>query len=169
MQRADYTETDPRDFGNWLAGFIDGEGCFMIGKRGGGPTCWFQICVRDDDAETLRRIAAETGIGSIYTLVANGTSKPQVIWSVYVKHECRRLVEILDAYPLRARKANDYEIWKRAIHVWHGAPGETRNARLFALMQHLRAARDYEAPEVSADPIALPGDDQLAFPEGTLK
>jgi hypothetical protein len=155
MQREPYSIV-PADFGHWLAGFIDGEGCFMIGVKAGTPTCWFQLCVRADDAAIIREIAATTGLGKVYGLVANGTSRPQVIWTVNPKHDCWRLVELLDRYPLRAKKAADFAIWREAIRTWRGPRGELRNARLRGLMRQLRDGRAYEpTPEDEVPPVPV--------------
>jgi hypothetical protein len=66
----------------------------------------------------LHEIAAHTGIGAVGYLsnaAGNGAS-----WTVYRKVECMRLVELLDQYPLRAKKMMDYAIWKQAVIFWSG-------------------------------------------------
>jgi hypothetical protein len=38
------------------------------------------------------------------------------------KRECAELIRILRAFPLRARKRHDFEIWARAVDRWAASP-----------------------------------------------
>lgn len=122
-------------FGHWLAGFIDGEGCFRIQcglshRRFPSYVCTFSLKQRDDDASLLAAIAERTGIGGIREDRARpGGSKPCVIWRVESKADTMGLVRLLDRYPLRSRKRRDYAIWREAVlyrardrrgNRWHG-------------------------------------------------
>jgi hypothetical protein len=56
-------------FGNWLAGFIDGEGSFTIqSARADMPQFYtrFQIRLRADDRPILEEIRAQLGVGALY-------------------------------------------------------------------------------------------------------
>ena len=128
MQTADYPEVTD-DFGHWLAGFMDGEGCFQVGRRVRTPARaetyvvyqpTFAVSLRADDAAVLDTIWRRTGMGHVYrrgTYKESGTSRacPQATWNMNGKADCLRLVELLDRYPLRSRKARDYAIWRDAV------------------------------------------------------
>lgn len=107
-------------FGHWLAGFIDGEGCFRVHKEKSGAyyACHFTLKVRDDERETLENIVATTGIGHLKPDLIRGGSKPALIWVVQSKAECLKLVDLLDRFPLRAKKRRDYAIWRQAVLHW---------------------------------------------------
>lgn len=109
-------------FGNWLAGFIDGEGCFTVeitNKR--RPCVRFNILVRNDDAAVITEIHRRTGIGKLIFRPARYYKNrvkhalPQIVWRVQRRDECMALVDVLDRYPLRAKKARDYAIWREAV------------------------------------------------------
>lgn len=108
-------------FGHWLAGFIDGEGSFSIArqKRNGYYTYApnFQLKVRIDDREIVERIEREAGFGwPCYPKRRElGNTQAQIGWGVTSKADCVRLVELLDRFPLRAKKARDYAIWREAV------------------------------------------------------
>jgi hypothetical protein len=110
-----------RDSGHWLAGLIDGEGCFRVHceKRGTYYACHFTLKLRDDDTPILERIVTDTGIGHL-KVDANrsGNSKPCMVWVVQSRAECLKLVTLLDEYPLRSKKARDYAIWREAVAHW---------------------------------------------------
>ncbi len=109
---------------HWLAGLIDGEGCFTVAYNGpprkaGGR--YFQprlaLGVRADDDLGIREIQARTGIGHVRTSKAMERS-PVVTWSVESKADCLALVHILDRTRLRLKKGRDYELWRAAVFEW---------------------------------------------------
>lgn len=132
------------EFGHWLAGFIDGEGCFRIHKEKGGGyyACHFTLKLRDDDRAILEEIVSRTGIGHLKPDVVRGTSKPALIWVVQSKAECVKLVDLLDRFPLRAKKRRDWRIWRRAVRHWVTAPRGNRwhGARDWSLMIAYKSA-----------------------------
>lgn len=125
-------DIDRDAFGHWLSGFTDGEGCFNLRKqRWSQGRCWvrnasFQIGLRADDVAILRQIRSFWGCGKVnfhkarvpsdrnprdcdsfqYTLAA-----AEPLHTVIVPHFLK--------YPLRAKKARDFAIWRRGVElVW---------------------------------------------------
>lgn len=135
-------------FCHWLAGFIDGEGCFDIRPQ----FCRMTLRVRADERLTLEEIVETTGIG----FVSQGRNRrsamaPQVDWVVATKVDCVALVALLDDHPLRAKKRRDYAIWREAVRLWasrvrypHGWRG------LLPFRRDLQSVRTYK--EASACP-----------------
>lgn len=114
---------EDRDFYNWFAGFVDGEGCFNIINRKykdqSRYSINFTIGLRQDDCEILETLRAKTGLGKIYyydEAVSGGN--PRCIWRVSKRSELLELVDILDTHPLRAKKKEDYKIWRKALMDW---------------------------------------------------
>jgi hypothetical protein len=145
-------------FGHWLAGFIDGEGSFCIVPNRGGYSAKFQLKLRDDDGAILLEIALRTGMGRLVAEQRRTASRPNdnpaTVWKVQSKGDCLALIRLLDRYPLRAKKARDYAIWREAVLEWNGmAPGRRRPAGgglchsdwapMAALGAQLREARVY--------------------------
>jgi hypothetical protein len=143
--------------GYWLAGLIDGEGCFRIQKnksrKSRGPVTYatsFALKLRDDDEPILREIIAHTGVGR-FSRDANrtGNSRPCAIWHVDAQRDCAALVELLDRYPLRTRKARDYAVWREAVVYWLSTPrgnrwhGPRDYSRMAELQVDLAEAREY--------------------------
>lgn len=106
-------------FGHWMAGFIDGEGCFTIVRwPNEWYTCTFTLALRDDDTAILYTMHdALGGIGLMVSRGARGNSKPQIAWTISRPHETLALCTFLDIYPLRARKARDYAVWREAVYA----------------------------------------------------
>lgn len=106
-------------FGHWLAGFIDGEGCFFFHKHKlqfSPPQ--FQLKLRDDDRAVLEECAVRTGLGRVLPIPRKDRSKPQCKWIIAKKADCLSLVALLDRYPLRAKKQHDFAIWREAVLHW---------------------------------------------------
>jgi hypothetical protein len=142
-------------FGHWLAGFIDGEGCFQIVRQSGPGTvgffCQFDISVRADDVAILREAQARTGLGTVKSLTPRGVKawNPSARWICKSKADAVGLCELLDTYPLRAKKAADYAVWREAVVVWQEIHrGGTfplmheRNAPFWRRMANLKLALD---------------------------
>lgn len=111
-------------FGNWFAGFTDGEGCFCIGKRNyknrcAQYQCRFAINLRDDDKPILEKIRDTLGIGFVYDRPAyfRPSRNAQALSDFCLQSikECAQLVKFFEKYPLQAKKQNDFAIWKLAV------------------------------------------------------
>lgn len=113
-------------FGHWLAGLADGEGTFGVLFVKDNLSCRFQIMLRWDDRPLLVEIQERTGLGRIYDVKRSGarggknTSGSQncVSWCVYRKDECLELVKLFRRFPLRSKKARDFEMWAEAVQEW---------------------------------------------------
>jgi hypothetical protein len=152
-------------FGHWLAGFIDGEGCFMIvPQRSGSFSCEFVLGVRLDDERIIREIHERTGLGNVNLNAERRNPRwgPRIHWMVRSKAECAALVRLLDQYSLRAKKAADYAIWREAVSEWtkygRGRPHRDKS-RMEALYAALTSLRRYAGGDVERE--ALPTDPQL--------
>jgi hypothetical protein len=108
-------------FFHWFAGFTDGEGSFSItrrverGKNRYGYTCSFQLRLRADDYKILVEVRNKVGVGNIYADRDHSRLNPTVVYAVSAREDCRVLVDIFDKYPLRAKKASDFAIWRLAV------------------------------------------------------
>jgi hypothetical protein len=127
-------------FGHWLAGFIDGEGCFVVSRQRGRPR--FRIQVRDDDRQILEETIARTGIGRLYAIAAYRTSRSQAAWEVGDKAGAARLCVILDRFPLRAKKRHDYALWREVVAEWQLRGPDTWWMQRMG--QRIRDGREYE-------------------------
>lgn len=111
------------DFANYMAGLIDGEGCFSVHKKtvNGCETydCQFTISLREDDAPILVEMQRRlNGIGSIAYRPERGNANPQVRYCISSKADCQVLQLVLSMFPMRAKKLRDFEIWSHALDAW---------------------------------------------------
>lgn len=113
--------------GDYVAGFIDGEGCFTIviakhktKKLGVDARLHFQIEVRADDLEILQHIQETIDCGRIYFLNYERYGwNPHVELKVSAFSELtNKLIPFLDRYPLRAKKFNSYQYFLQAVEVF---------------------------------------------------
>lgn len=123
-------------FGHWLAGFVAGEGSFLIlrqvrmrkqGLKGAGLVCTFRIALHVNDEPILREAQRRTGLGKVWVGHSPSQTSPCAIWVVQKKADCRKLAEIFQRYPLRAKKARDFDIWCRALDAWALVKGGREN------------------------------------------
>lgn len=108
-----------RDFGNWIAGFIDGEGCFFIvkvSKRPGGFRPAFSLALRADDAAVVHQLHKALSLGNVHYYSASNGNRV-VRWSVQSRADCAALIDFLEGHQLRAKKKNDFDLWKQAVKL----------------------------------------------------
>ena len=114
-----------KDFYNWLAGFIDGEGCFTISFHHVrkehqnhfkvGCSCVINMTI--EDKTTLFEI--KKNIGGEVRKTRNKTDKwkEQWCWSVSSLDACEKLADLLQQFPLRSRKKKDFDLWCEGLRI----------------------------------------------------
>jgi hypothetical protein len=108
------------NFGNYMAGLIDGEGCFGINEQRQHkhlkPMYYprFNIHLRADDLPILLQVKDFLGVGKIY-FHNNIERNPMVSYQIDNVKDLMKLVEVLDVCPLRAKKAREYQIWRACV------------------------------------------------------
>ena len=105
----------------WLSGFIDGEGCFTRFSAPGGRGVHyyrpkFSLAQRWDDKPLLERLRDQFG-GSVTDArnVMSGRRQPAFAWALSGRRDLAGLVDYLDRFPLRSRKAAQYDAW---LETW---------------------------------------------------
>ena len=111
--------------GDYIAGFVDGEGCFALKfrrdiryDRKNKPVYYywsieFAISLRSDDVGILETIKNTLGCGTI-SINNSGIAR----YAVTERDELiRKIVPFFDRNRLRAKKRNDYELWKEALNI----------------------------------------------------
>ena len=144
------------EFGNWFAGFVDGEGYFGIiicdSSTVKSEAVQFVIKLRRDDRAILEYIQSNLGFGNVYNLnlspSASENANPQAKFQIGAIPDCMNLLTVFDAYPLRAKKRRDYEIWKQAVilknkHYDYNMTFPEIRRKLRSLGKELKDARRY--------------------------
>jgi len=140
--------------GDYIAGFVDGEGCFYLTyrseiryERPGNPkyfrwTPYFAINIRKDDREILEKIKNTLNCGSIYML-KRGEMAHYIIQNLddlYTK-----VLPFFNRYSLRAKKRHDFELWSKALWIMYEKKrNKTRcspedHKKLFSIREEMRA------------------------------
>jgi hypothetical protein len=124
------------EFGNWFAGFSDGESCFSVAKRSGHSNVYvgslqpiFKITLRRDDVDVLFEIQKQLGFGSIGygKMIAMQKGKLRttltVSFTVVACAHCMALVQVFSRFKLRAKKRNDFDVWKQLVQICYEQDG----------------------------------------------
>ena len=153
-QVKDWSHLDPLWI-QWLIGFVDGEGSFIIvkrykNKRNQGWNCQtkFDIAQRADSQFILEEIRKTLDIGHCYysPAISAKTGKrlhvnPMASFIVSKMSDCQALVSLFNQYPLRL-KQDDFTLWQEA--VLELAKGKKRNLDYFDYLYHaIRWIRGY--------------------------
>ena len=123
--------------GDYVAGFVDGEGCFILnfrrdirhdrGKRSGIKPVYFYwdigfaIVLREDDKEILEEIKNTLGCGRVTGPNAKGQVRFQ---TTDINDLSDKMVPFFEKYQLYAKKKFDFNLWKEAVNIFK------RNQRL---------------------------------------
>ncbi|HUC01729.1 MAG TPA: LAGLIDADG family homing endonuclease [Candidatus Paceibacterota bacterium] len=112
--------------GDYIAGFVDGEGCFALKfvrsvryERPNKPVYFywaieFAIVLRADDVEILEGIRYTLDCGTVRPANKAGCARLSVAkWDDLSS----KVVPFFEKYPLRAKKRKDYLLWKEALSI----------------------------------------------------
>lgn len=122
--------------GDYIAGFVDGEGCFALKfrrdvrhDRNGTPEYlyWgieFAIVLREDDREILEKIKTTLGCGNFSS--THGSIRYSVTRFDDLLY---KVVPFFEKYELRAKKAHDFKLWKEALVLLHKNKGKKTGLR----------------------------------------
>lgn len=143
-----YDGREDAGFAYWLSGLIDGEGHFGIKAHTRGTHApFFALKMRSDERGLLERICRTLGVGTISE--ERREPNPMVKYVIQDKSGCQRLVDLLDKYPLRAKKRLDYWAWREAVCDWSARPrgnrwaGQADNTHMAHLRDRLMETRAY--------------------------
>ena len=137
-------------FGYYLAGLTDGEGSFTINTRdrntANSNEAHYKLTLRDDDAEIIITIREVLGFGTIrFRKSSSPNSNPSFSYEIARHMDAIKLIAIFDKFPLRAKKARDYAIW-RAFVIERSRPIPDQR-RLDKLARDIVAIRKYKSPK----------------------
>jgi hypothetical protein len=133
----------------YLHGFLCAEGSLSLDHSHTG----LSVHLREDDRPLLDMFRRELGVGTLSDHPAYGSTRPSTVWRVGRLAEVSRLAEWLDPAQMRGRKANELEVWLRAVAERHAAREQGRRPVLDDLIAEFRSARAYR-PGVLPQPSA---------------
>ena len=112
---------------NYVCGFVDGEGCFTIiiskhkeKKLGLDARLHFEIELRADDEEILKRIQSTLGCGYIYHLDYSKYGwAPHVEYKVSsIKDLRNKVIPFFKKHQLQAKKRHSFELFCQAADIF---------------------------------------------------
>ena len=100
------------DFIEWLRGFTDAEGCFLVVKTGNTFAFRFLIKLHVDDASILDFIQKTLGIGRVTIYQSSA------IFSITSQKEIKFILEFFTKYPLNTTKHLNFLEFKKAFELY---------------------------------------------------
>ena len=104
---------------NWVAGFVDGEGCFYVAinrqpkmKLGWQVLPEFRIVQHERDEQLLKNLQLFFGCGTV--TINHDTRKELRIRGI---DNLTKVVEFFRTVPLRSKKQRDFEIFAEIIEM----------------------------------------------------
>jgi hypothetical protein len=140
----------------FLAGFLEGEACFVVTELNGGQSnsCVAAVRVRADDQDLLEWLVALTGLGKLRPVSARGTSMPQIAWRIETQDHCAELLRLIGDCGFHGRRAAELALWAEAVEVWTRGTPTQRRTGLPRLARELKSARRFGGGAASARPLA---------------
>ena len=109
----------------FLSGFVAGDGSFIVRENNAGASwcCSLGLKLRADNTPLLAGFREWSGAGELFASPSRGRSAPQTNWVVARRLHCLRLATILSDYPPLGKAALQFDIWRRAVHIWFAQGG----------------------------------------------
>jgi hypothetical protein len=110
-------------FGNWFAGFFDGEGNIILFTRPSTANPKYsefrlgiRILIRDDDAHIMTRIYDNLKVGRIHKCNPRDNTNPAIQWICERMEDLAEIiVPLFDRYPLYTKKAKELAFWRPVV------------------------------------------------------
>lgn len=110
----------PEDIGNWIAGFVDGEGSFILRKQGDAA---FKVGIRADDIDTLKLLKLTFGVKNKVAVYSNKNRRikgekvgDEARFQISNRHNIKtRVIPFFDRFQLRSKKAIEYAIFREFV------------------------------------------------------
>ena len=130
------------EFGYWLSGLFDGEGCFLFKntvREVTGMVPKVKITLRADDRSVIEYIQSQLGCGRIYANQyrpeKNKTTKPWVEFRVQrISDLAEVIVPLFERYPLHSKKVQEFALWKIVVrhrYLNRGSPISMEERELY--------------------------------------
>lgn len=169
-------DLDRNYFGAWLSGFTDGEGCFRLAYRHEHrprptPEVRFSLQLRADEEAIVRLVHSYWQCGTVSFCVPNRGKEKRVV-RLHV-NDFTSLAEVVvphfERYPLCAKKARDFAIWKQGVALASSVAARPLKCRgkgggfdrkwtdqeiaaFLVLHDALKRQREYSAPTITPPP-----------------
>ena len=154
--------------GDYIAGFVDGEGCFYLTYRSetklnrpGSPKylrwiAYFAILLREDDREILEMMKNTLGCGNIYKM----KNKQQTSLNIQNIHDLHdKVMPFFKLYPLRAKKLHDFKLWCQALVILYNNKinklrcSDEQHKRLLGIRKEMRVYKSAFNKEYKNTPM----------------
>ena len=118
----------------FFSGFVACDGSFMIRENNAGASwcCALGVKLRADNTPLLAGFREWSGAGQLFASPSRGRSAPQTNWTVARRLDCLRLATILSEYPPLGKAEQQFDIWRRAVHIWFAQGGTSPAFRALA-------------------------------------
>jgi hypothetical protein len=113
--------------GDYVAGFVDGEGCFALKfrrdvrhDRKNKPVYFywdieFAIMLKGDDKEILYKIRDTLECGKVGNIDKRGSIRYAIN---DINDLSNKVVPFFQKYPLHAKKRHDFDLWREAVTIF---------------------------------------------------
>jgi len=121
----------------YIAGFVDGEGCFGLQfrkdvrhERRGSPVYYswkaqFTITARKDEQELFERIKNVFGCGNVYKELDR-----EIHYCVSNADDLKNIISpFFKKYHLQGKKKHDFDLWAEAIEIIYNNKKERTNSQ----------------------------------------
>lgn len=148
--------------GDYIAGLVDGEGCFALNfrqdkkyKLKGQPEYFywkvqFAIVLRADDKPLLEKVRDTLDCGSIYLSPPRRRQpSPEVRYSVQNLEDLKeKIVPFFLNNPLHSKKHEDFVLWAEAVDILYrnkGTPVKKGELEFQRLLERAKEMKSYKS------------------------
>ncbi|CEM08618.1 unnamed protein product [Vitrella brassicaformis CCMP3155] len=150
-----------------IVGLIDGEGCFTLYRVRKGLYPDFRLAMNMKDLCLLERLQKSLGAGHLYPHMQNNL----IGYEVRLKEQCRRLVEVCDAFPPLTVKGSDYARWREIVLIQQEKGTVASRNECLAIAEKMNRGRPHGAStglELFHDSSSIREDEVLQWLSGFI-